>query len=178
MARLFPRKRGAVPAHPVASRRGNFLDLAGVGRVSADWGDSLFRVARYCIPNMEVWTTPVVMVETLAMIYYNAIRRATSSRVLQAICKQILEDEVPHVRFQCERMAILLRHRSRPWYQLTLLAQRVFFLVIVLLVWMGHRQAPRAGGYNWNHYRSAAWAKMGAAWRRMDPRRYTWSSSY
>jgi hypothetical protein len=25
---------------------------------------------------MEVWTTPVVMVETLALVYYNAIRRA------------------------------------------------------------------------------------------------------
>src|SRR5438874_9115726 len=54
---------------------GRFLDLAGVGRLQADWGDWLFRAVRYCLPNMETWTTPVVMVETLAMIYYNAVRR-------------------------------------------------------------------------------------------------------
>ena len=65
---------------------GRFLDLAGPGRVRADWGDSLFRAARYCVTSMEVWTTPVVMVETLAVIYYNAVRRATDSRVLRAVC--------------------------------------------------------------------------------------------
>ncbi|HEY7155060.1 MAG TPA: ferritin-like domain-containing protein [Gemmataceae bacterium] len=153
---------------------GRFLDLAGVGRLKSDWGDRLFRAARYCLTNMEAWTTPVVMVETLAMIYYNAIRLATGSRVLRTICTQILADEVPHVRFQCERLAQLLCHR--PWlgFQLTMLAQRLGFLLVVLLVWLGHRRALRAGGYGWRHYWRAAWAKMNAAWRLMDPRRYTW----
>src|SRR5262249_30477148 len=32
---------------------GGFLDLAGVGRVTANWGDSLFRSFRYCLPNLE-----------------------------------------------------------------------------------------------------------------------------
>src|SRR5262249_23436083 len=72
---------------------GGFLDLAGAGRVRGNWGDRLFRAARYCLPNMEVWTTPVVMVETLALVYYNAIRRATRFAVLRAICTQILGDE-------------------------------------------------------------------------------------
>ena len=65
---------------------GRFLDLSGPGRVRADWGDSLFRAARYSVTNMEVWTTPVVMVETLAVIYYNAVRRATDSPVLRVVC--------------------------------------------------------------------------------------------
>jgi hypothetical protein len=154
---------------------GRFLDLAGAGRITANWGDSLFRAVRYCITDMEVWTTPVVMVETLAMIYYNAVRRATGSPVLREICAQILADEVPHVAFQCERLAILLRRRSRFAYGLTMLAQRVFFLVVVLLVWVGHRRALRAGGYPWRHYWRAAWAKMARAWRKMDPRPYLWT---
>jgi len=33
---------------------GRFLDLAGAGRVTSDWGDRLFRAARYCITNIEV----------------------------------------------------------------------------------------------------------------------------
>jgi hypothetical protein len=153
---------------------GRFLDVAGVGRVHADWGDHLFRTARYCLTNMEAWTTPVVMVEVLAMVYYNALRRATGSRVLHTICAQILADEVPHVRFQCERLAEILRHRPRLGFWLTMLAQRLGFLVVVLLVWLGHRRALRAGGYGWRRYWRAAWDRMDAAWRRMDPRRYSW----
>jgi hypothetical protein len=153
---------------------GRFLDLAGVGRVKADWGDRLFRAARYFLPSMETWTTPVVMVEVLALIYYNAIRRATASVVLSTICAQILTDEVPHIRFQCERLASILRGRGPLGLALTMLLHRLFFLVIVLLVWLGHRRALRAGGYGLGTYWRVAWAKMRAAWRMMDPRRYAW----
>jgi hypothetical protein len=154
---------------------GRFLDLAGVGRVASDWGDRLFRAARYGVTDMEVWTTPVVMVETLALVYYNAIRRATRSAVLRAICGQILADEVPHLRFQCERLAILFRRRSRVGLRLTMLVQRLCFLAVVVLVWVGHRRALRAGGYGWRRYWRAAWDRMNAAWRLMDPRRYAWA---
>jgi hypothetical protein len=154
---------------------GRFLDLTGVGRVTSDWGDHLFRTARYCIRDMEMWTTPVVMVETLALVYYNAIRRATGSEVLRTICAQILSDEVPHLRFQCERLAILFRTRRRWAFQLTMLAQRLCFAGVVVLVWMGHRRALRAGGYGWRRFWRASWDRMRASWRKMDPRRYAWT---
>jgi hypothetical protein len=154
---------------------GRFLDLAGVGRVTANWGDRLFRAARYCLTNIEAWTTPVVMVEVLATVYYNAVRRATGSSVLRAVCARMLADEGPHIRFQCERLAILYRRLSRLALRLTLLAQRVGFAAVVALVWVGHRRALRAGGYGWRGYWRAAWAKMNAAWRLMGPRRYDWA---
>jgi hypothetical protein len=153
---------------------GRFLDLAGAGRRAADWGDRLFRIARYFVTDMEVWTTPVVMVETLAMVYYNAIRRATRSAVLAAVCSQILADEVPHVRFQCERLAALFRRRGKVGFRLTMLAHRACFVVIVLLVWAGHRRALRAGGYGWRRYWRSAWDRMRAGWRVMDPKGYAW----
>lgn len=155
---------------------GRFLDLAGPGRLKADWGDHLFRAARYCITSMEAWTTPVVMVETMALLYYNAIRHATRSPVLTTICAQILVDEVPHLLFQCERLAIIFRQRSRQALRLTMLGHRLCFLIVVLLVWLGHRRAFRAGGYGWRRYWRSAWTKMNQAWRRMDPRRYAWAS--
>lgn len=88
----------------------------------------------------------------------------------RAICTQILADEVPHLRFQCERLAILLRCRSRPLLGLTMLGQRLGFLIVVLLVWVGHRQALRAGGYGWRRYWRAAWDRMNVCWRQMTPR--------
>lgn len=153
---------------------GKFLDLAGVERTKSDWGDSLFRGARYFLTNMEVWTTPVVMVETLALVYYNAIRRATSSDALSEICDQILRDEVPHLQFACERLATLHRYRGRFALLLTLLAHRPLFTLVAAFVWVGHRRALRAGGYGLRRYWRAAWDRMNASWRKMDPLRYHW----
>lgn len=153
---------------------GRILDDAGIPHRQVDWGDSLFRRLRYSITDIEVWTTPVVMVETLAMIYYNAIRRATSSPVIRAVCAQILADEVPHVQLQCERLATLLVAHSRTRFHLTMIAHRILFAVVMALVWAGHHRALRAGGFTWNHYRKAAYAKMNRAWHRMDPEHYAW----
>jgi hypothetical protein len=156
---------------------GEFLDSAGIERTTANWGDSLFRRARYFVTDMEVWTTPVVMVETLALVYYNAIRRATRSAALAAICAQILSDEVPHLHFSCERLAYLYRRRRRFAFHLTMLSQRILFAVVVTLVWVGHRRALRAGGYSWRRYRRAARDRMNACWRWMDPSRYRWDET-
>lgn len=151
---------------------GRFLDSAGVPRARFDCGDFLFRSVRYFLPSMEVWATPVVMVETHAMVYYNAIRRATSSRVLRAICRRILSDEVPHIRFQCERLAILHRHRG-PWLlALTQLGHTLLFTTITLAVWLGHCRALRAGGYDFRRFWRTAWGRMRHAWRLMAPAAY------
>jgi hypothetical protein len=153
---------------------GRFLDLAGVSRAQRDWGDALFRFVRYLVPRMEVWATPVVMVETHALVYYAAIRRATGSAVLRRVCQQILADEVPHIRFQCERLAVLHRDRSRLLRAVTMAAHRVFFAAITLAVWAGHRRALRAGGLTFGRFRRSAWGKMRRAWRLMDPAAYRW----
>ena len=151
-----------------------FLDLAGVERATSHWGDSLFRAVRYATPGMEAWATPVVMVETHAMLYYAAVRRATGSPVLRAVCTRILADEVPHIRFQCERLALLHRGRSR-WLRLaTAAAHRVLFAAVTLAIWCGHRRALRAGGYDLRRFVREAWSRMRAAWRAMDPDGYRW----
>lgn len=155
---------------------GRFLDLAGVPRATRDWGDTLFRAFRYFMSRMEVWVTPVVMVETHAMLYYAALRRATCSAVLRRICEQILLDEVPHIRFQCERLAILHRHRPRALRAITMAIHRVLFAGITVAVWVGHQRALRAGGYSFRRFWRTAWGKMRRAWRAMDPRGYRWRS--
>jgi hypothetical protein len=153
---------------------GRFLDMAGIPRAKRDWGDSLFRAARYFVPRMEVWVTPVVMVETHALIYYNAIRLATASPVLRQMCRQILVDEIPHIRFQCERLAILHRRRHQLFWLVTMAIHRLFFTATTIAIWVGHREALRAGGYSFGRFWKAAWGKMNRAWRMMDPKAYRW----
>jgi hypothetical protein len=153
---------------------GRCLDLAGVPRIRRDWGDSCFRALRYCWPSMEVWATPVVMVECHAMIYYQAVRRATGSPVLQAVCAQILADEIPHLRFQCERLAILHRKRAAWLLALTMLLHRVLFAGITMAVWVAHRHVFQASGTSFSRYWRLAWLRMSRCWRVMSPARYSW----
>lgn len=155
---------------------GEYLDRAGVARKQADWGDTLFRACRYVLPNMEAWTTPVILVETHALIFYNAIRLATGCPILRQICAEILADEIPHLRFQCERLAQILHDRPRWLRAFTLLLHRVFFTGITLAIWVGHRRALRAGGFGFGRFWRSAWMKMNWAWRLMDPDNYRWES--
>jgi hypothetical protein len=156
------------------SNLGRFLDLAGVERTQSNWGDTLFRMIRYSIPSMEVWVTPVVMVETHAIIYFEALRRASRSTVLRQVCEQILADEVVHILFQCERLAILHKRRAAWLLMLTMVLHRIMFAGITLAVWAGHKKALRAGGFDFPRFWSGAWAKMRHAWRMMAPKQYEW----
>ena len=156
---------------------GKFLDAAGVPRASRDLGDSLFRVFRHFMMRMEVWATIVVVIEVHALLYYAAIRRATRSALLRRICEQILRDEVPHIRFQCERLAIIHRGRGRVLRVLTATAHRVLFVGITAAVWVGHRRALRAGGFTFRRFWRSAWAQMGHAWRAMNPTAYHWAAA-
>ncbi len=156
---------------------GRFLDLAGIPRLARNWGDSLFRAVRYAIPSMEIWVTVVIMVETLALIYYRAVRDATGSKVLRRICDQILRDEVHHIRFQYERLAILHRRRPSLLLRATRRLHRLFFGAVALAVWAGHHRALAAGGFDFRTYWRSAWMRMRFAWRRMEPARYRWDSA-
>jgi hypothetical protein len=156
---------------------GRFLDLAGVPRATADWGDGLFRRLRYALPLMEVWATPVVMVEAHAVVYYAAVRRATRSAVLRAVCEQILADEGPHLRFQCERLAVLHRRRWRWARALTMGCHRLLFAAITLAVWAGHRRALRAGGLTFGRFWRTAWGRMRRLWAKADPAGYEWNAT-
>jgi hypothetical protein len=148
---------------------GKFLDAVGARRIDRNWGDSLFRMIRYALPSMELWTTIVIMVETMALLFYGALRKATPSPMLRAICDQILRDEGPHLRFQYERLALLHTGRRRWLLRLTHAAQRGLFLCVVLAVWFDNHRLLRAGGYSFRRYWSQAWRKMRFHWRRMEP---------
>lgn len=156
---------------------GKFLDAAGVPRAARDLGDSLFRVFRHFLMRMEVWASVVVVIEVHALLYYAALRRATRSALLRRICEQILRDEVPHIRFQCERLAIIRRGRGRVLRVLTAGAHCVLFVGITAAVWVGHRRALRAGGFTFRRFWQSAWAQMGGAWRAMDPKAYRWPAT-
>ncbi len=81
---------------------GRYIDLIGEERIKKDWGDSLFRRIRYFNSNIEIWTIAVIIVESAAQIFYQALHDATECTLLRSICRDILIDEAHHIKFQNE----------------------------------------------------------------------------
>lgn len=132
---------------------GTYLDAINVPRVKKDWGDSLFRKVRYYNTSMELWTLAVIVVESTAQIFYQALKDATECTLLKQICTDILIDEAYHITFQTERLAIIFNNKSEfsRWWRVV--AYKYFFIATSSLVWFAHRRLFKAGGNTFATYR-------------------------
>ncbi len=156
---------------------GEWLDLAGIPRKKRDLGDSLFRFCRYAIPNYAVWASVVVMVESMAEIYYAAVRRITVCPRLKAECGRILQDEVKHIQFQCEHLA--LARRKLPWWVRSLVnaGEAGFYSVVCGAVWLAHGRLLQAAGIPLPRFVLLAAEKFRVTRRLMNPERYEFGVS-
>ena len=135
----------------------HFLALNHLPLASSTATDSTFRRLRHLLGTLEISIAVLITAEVIAQVYYEALRRATSSTVLQQLCVQILRDEASHVEFQAERLGILRAHRRLPWYWATMLCQRALFAATCCAIWPGHRGVFRTGGFTFGTYWSTAW---------------------
>jgi len=85
--------------------------------------------------------------EVVAIPYYTALRQATGSPLLRAICTRILEEERAHLRFQSFTFA-KLASGCVPLRQAICGLHRWFLVATAILVWVEHRFVFLAGGYS------------------------------
>lgn len=128
------------------SNLGLYIDAIGEQRVKKDWGDTLFRKVRYLNTSMELWTISVIIVESAAQIFYQALHDATNCKLLKSICNDIIVDEAHHIKFQNERMHIIFQQKSFYNKALSLLFYSVLFFGTIHAIWLGHGKAFKAGG--------------------------------
>jgi hypothetical protein len=131
---------------------GRYLDSIGQPRIKQDWGDTLFRKVRYFNTNMELWTLAVIVVESTAQIFYQALKDATECELLKDICNDILIDEAYHITFQTERLATIYDEKnsfSKAWRKV---AYKYFFYGTSSLVWFAHKQLFKAGGNSFESF--------------------------
>jgi hypothetical protein len=132
---------------------GKFLRQEGVAPLehctTASW---LFR---WCgsRAGLEQILLVVLFAEVLAQVYYRAMLSATGSPVLRRLCVQLLCDEAQHVRFHCERLALLRRGRTGWRRVLTRWFDQFLFCGAFLVCWWGHASALRAGGHGLRRFR-------------------------
>lgn len=128
------------------SNLGTYIDRLGETRARSDWGDTLFRKVRYLNTSMELWTITVIIVESAAQVFYQALHDATECPLLRSICTDILMDEAHHIKFQNERLWTLFQGKGFYNRAFTLLLYSFLFFGTIHAVWWGHRKAFRAGG--------------------------------
>ena len=127
-----------------AADLGRFLDLAHIPRVRGEFSDGAFRFLRHRL-GLDGALSLLLTAESIACIYYRALRAATDSPLLRALCAQILRDETQHVRFQSQRLALLRSAVPRPIALIRRAAQAGLFAGAVLAVSFRHRRVLAAG---------------------------------
>lgn len=127
---------------------GKYIDLIGEKRLQKDRGDSLFRKIRHFNTSMELWTIAVIIVESAAQIFYQALHDATHCPLLKSICKDILIDEAHHIKFQNERLHIMFNNKSFYNKALSVGWYGALFFGTIHAIWLGHKKAFKAGGIN------------------------------
>jgi hypothetical protein len=150
---------------------GRLLTLAGVPLLKKAFTDNVFRWLRHRA-GLEVSIAVVLVAEAIANVYYAALHDVTRSEVLRILCQQILRDEVEHVSFQSERLAILRRGRLRVFVLIANGLHRFLYGGTLLVVWWKHGPTMRAGGVGFRRFWWSAWRELNVALRQMDPRRY------
>lgn len=125
---------------------GLYIDTIGEQRVKKDWGDTLFRKVRYLNTSMELWTIAVIIVESAAQIFYQALHDATCCKLLKSICNDIIIDEAHHIKFQNERMYIIFQQKNFYNKAFSLLCYSLLFFGTIHAIWLGHGKAFKAGG--------------------------------
>jgi hypothetical protein len=155
---------------------GRFMDLADIPRIRRAWADTVFRWLRHT-SGLERSIMVLVTAEVIAQVYYDALRDATRSIVLRQLCNQILRDEEEHVRFQCERLAILRRDRVRWVILLKQSIHRAFMAVTCLVFWWKHGKAVRTGGYGLFAFLRSVRRHFRHALIMADPRHYSFAET-
>jgi hypothetical protein len=148
-----------------------FMKFAHIPLARQIFIDSVFRKLRK-LAGLECSVSILIIAEIIAKVFYRALRNATRSEFLQAICDQILSDEEMHVQFQAERLAILRKGRHRIVLVVTNAIHRFLFAGTVLVVWMKCRSTLLAGHYTVIHFFRDCWEELNSAIRLMDPRSY------
>jgi|SRR5208282_5091427 len=120
-----------------------FLDLNSVPCLGRHWVDSVFRRIR-ALAGLELCMRVLATAEVIAVPYYTALGKATSSPLLSAICTNILADEAAHLAFQEFVFALVAQGRAG-WRQQAVGALHSLFLRgTALVVWLEHKSVLRA----------------------------------
>ena len=153
----FARRHG-IPALPAvtalfireeqhhAAQLREFMLANGIPLKQKNWTDSVFRRIRK-LAGYEAAVTILVTAEMIGFVYYRALARATASRGLKSICRQMCADESVHLRYETQLLMTLRGERGPLARYLVDAAHRALLSLSALVVYYDHRRVLRHVGY-------------------------------
>jgi len=124
-----------------------FMLANGIALKQKNWTDSIFRRIRK-LAGYEAAVTILVTAEMIGFVYYRALARATNSRGLKTICRQMCADESVHLRYETQLLMTLRGERGPIVRRLVDGAHRLLVSVSALVVFLDHRRVLRHVGYD------------------------------
>jgi hypothetical protein len=119
----------------------------GIPLKQVNWTDSIFRRIRK-LAGYEAAVTVLVTAEMIGFVYYRALARATASRGLKSICRQMCADESVHLRYETQLLMTLRGERGTMARGLVDGAHRLLLSVAAFVVFHDHRRVLRHVGYD------------------------------
>jgi ribonucleotide reductase beta subunit family protein with ferritin-like domain len=124
-----------------------FMQANGIPLKQTNWTDSIFRRIRK-LAGYEAAVTILVTAEMIGFVYYRALARATGSRALKSICRQMCADESVHLRYETQLLMTLRGERGWVTRRLVDGAHRMLVSAAALVVFYDHRRVLRHVGYD------------------------------
>ena len=122
-----------------------YMDHYGIKAAKKSALDTVFRKLRH-LGGIKCEVTVLVTAEMIALTYYDALSRCTDSNALKRICKQMLDDEVPHIVFQSYTLS-----RFNP-NRMDILLRVLLMNLTLLFVWGSFHKVYQAGGYRFSRF--------------------------
>lgn len=122
---------------------GTFMDLHSIDRIQKHPLDAIFKSLLHSLGiggNVITLTTA----EIISMVYYDALKKATQSKLLQNICDAILEDEVEHLKFQSLSLSVIYKNSFIKNILLSLY-HSLLIRGTILAVWFFHKDVLKQG---------------------------------
>jgi hypothetical protein len=130
---------------------GRFLNREGIPRLTNHWLDEIFRRLRK-LAGLEACATVLVTAEVLAIPFYQALRDATGSPLLRAICVRILCDEAAHLNYQALTLGLVRRSLSERARAIRTLCHATLFHATAVVLWQQHRSVFRGAGWDFRRF--------------------------
>jgi hypothetical protein len=140
-----------------------FLEHERIPLLGGDAVDHVFRRLRK-LAGLEVCVMVLVTAEVLAIPFYSALRGATNSRALKAICARILRDEAAHLKYQALTLGLMWRRLSRPARAMRYVAHSALFYAAAVVLWVQHRRVFRAARRDFHGF----WKQARACFRWLE----------
>ena len=120
-----------------------FMREHGIPFATVKVTDVIFRFVRR-LAGIELSMRVLVCAELVALSYYRALAKVTTSRLLATICERMLNDERRHIAFEMHHIHWINQQKS-PLVAAASNAVHAFFILgTIVVAWLEHRNVLKA----------------------------------